>query len=268
LSIVERIESEGEPRNVDMGAEFSQSSILNPRSSVFARSSIPDPRSSVVTRVKICGITREQDALAVAASGADAIGFVFYQKSPRHVSIEQAARLVAVLPPFVTTVGLFVNASAEFVREVLASVSLDVLQFHGDESAQFCEQFGKPYLKAIRVKPGADLLQCATNYAAAQGLLLDAYVEGIPGGTGAVFEWSLIPEALRPRIILSGGLDERNVAAAIMQVSPYAVDVSSGVEACGDTKQGVSTLKGVKDAVKIARFMHEVMRTDYKRLNE
>lgn len=216
----------------------------------------------MVTRVKICGITREQDALAAARSGADAIGLVFYQKSPRHVSIEQAARLAAVLPPFVTVVGLFVNAEAQFVRDVLASVSLDVLQFHGDETPAFCGQFGKPYLKAIRVRPGVDLLQCASEFASAQGLLLDAYVDGVPGGTGAVFEWSLIPEALRPRIILSGGLDERNVAAAIMQVSPYAVDVSSGVEA------GEGTLKGIKDAAKIARFMHEVMLTDYKRLND
>ena len=214
------------------------------------------------TRVKICGITREQDALAVAASGADAIGFVFYARSPRHVSIEQAARLAAVLPPFVTVVGLFVNAEAQFVRDVLASVSLDVLQFHGDETPEFCEQFCKPYLKAIRVRPGVDLLQCASEFASAQGLLLDAYVDGVPGGTGAVFEWSLIPEALRPRIILSGGLDERNVADAIMKVSPYAVDVSSGVEA------GEGTLKGIKDEAKIARFMHEVMRTDYKRLND
>jgi phosphoribosylanthranilate isomerase len=213
------------------------------------------PRSC---RVKICGITRREDLLTVAASGADAIGLVFYDKSPRHVSIEQAAGLLGALPPFVTVVGLFVNAPADFVREVLAQVSLDVLQFHGDETPEYCEQFRKPYLKAIRVRPGVDLLQCAAHYRKAQGLLLDAYVEGIPGGTGAVFEWSLIPEALRPRIILSGGLDDGNVAAAITQVRPYAVDVSSGVEAA----------KGIKDALKVMRFMHEVKRTDYKRLND
>jgi phosphoribosylanthranilate isomerase len=201
-----------------------------------------------VTRVKICGITRAEDLLAVADSGADAIGLVFYEKSPRHVSIEQAAKLVAVLPPFVTVVGLFVNADADYVREVLAAVSLDVLQFHGDETPQFCEQFGKPYLKAIRVKAGVDLLQCAALFHAAQGLLLDAYVEGIPGGTGASFDWALIPEHFPMPLILSGGLDVENVAAAIRQVRPYAVDVSSGVEAG----------KGIKDAAKIARFMQEV----------
>lgn len=212
----------------------------------------------MLTRVKICGITRVEDALAVAMSGADAMGLVFYEKSPRHVSIAQAVKLAAVLPPFVTVVGLFVNASAATVREVLGAVSLDVLQFHGDESPQFCEQFHKPYLKAIRVKPGMNLLQCAVDFHSAQGLLLDAFVEGVPGGTGAVFEWSLIPEVLRSRIILSGGLDDGNVAAAITQVRPYAVDVSSGVEAD----------KGIKDAAKMTRFMREVMRIDYKRLNE
>jgi phosphoribosylanthranilate isomerase len=205
-----------------------------------------------VIRVKICGITREEDALAVAHGGADAIGLVFYEPSPRYVSIAQAARLVAVLPPFVTVVGLFVNASADFVREVLATVSLDVLQFHGDESADFCEQFQKPYLKAIRVKPGVDLLQCAAHFHRAQGLLLDAHVDGIPGGTGAVFDWTLIPQSVPLPLILSGGLDAENVADGIKQVRPYAVDVSSGVEAS----------KGVKDAAKIARFIQEVKRTN------
>ncbi len=216
------------------------------------------PIATLSCRVKICGITREQDALAVAMSGADAIGLVFYEKSPRHVSIMQAAKLVAALPPFVTVVGLFVNASVDTVREVLSSVSLDVLQFHGDESPEYCEQFHKPYLKAIRVKAGVDLLQCAAEYQTAQGLLLDAYVEGVPGGTGAVFEWSLIPEVLRSRIILSGGLDDSNVGLAIAQIRPYAVDVSSGVELSG----------GIKDTLKIARFMHEVKRMNYKRLND
>jgi len=207
-----------------------------------------------LVRVKICGITRVEDALAVAKSGADAIGLVFYEKSPRHVSIEKAAQLASALPPFVTVVGLFVNASAKAVRETLDSVSLDVLQFHGDETPEFCEQFHKPYLKAIRVKPGVDLLQCAALFHSAQGLLLDAHVEGIPGGTGAVFDWTLIPANLPLPLILSGGLDVENVAAAIRQVRPYAVDVSSGVEA----GRGINTLKGIKDAVKIARFMHEV----------
>ena len=205
-----------------------------------------------MTRVKICGITRVEDALAAAQSGADAIGLVFYQHSPRHVSIEQAAKLAAVLPPFVSVVGLFVNAANSLVCEVLAGVQLDLLQFHGDETPEYCAQFAMPYLKAIRVKGGVDLLQCAARFHAAKGLLLDAHVDGVPGGTGTGFDWNLIPRQLPLPVILSGGLSEENVAAAIKQVQPYAVDVSSGVEAS----------KGIKDAAKIARFMQEVKRTD------
>lgn len=205
-----------------------------------------------MTRVKICGITRVQDALTAAHSGADAIGLVFYAPSPRCVSIAQAEQLASALPPFVTTVGLFVDADAAFVREVLAAVSLDVLQFHGDESPEFCAQFNKPYLKAIRVQAGVDLLQCAADFSSAQGLLLDAYVAGIPGGTGAVFDWSLIPQNLPLPVILSGGLDAHNVAAAIQQVRPYAVDVSSGVEVS----------KGIKDVLKIAAFIQEVKHSE------
>jgi len=201
-----------------------------------------------VTRVKICGITRVEDALAAANSGADAIGLVFYERSPRHVVIAQAAQLAAALPPFVSVVGLFVDAEAALVREVLASVPLDLLQFHGDESPEYCAQFARPFLKAIRVKAGVDLLQCAARFHAAKGLLLDAHVEGIPGGTGATFDWSLIPPRLPLPVILSGGLDAENVASAIKQVRPYAVDVSSGVESG----------KGIKDAAKIARFIQEV----------
>lgn len=211
-----------------------------------------------MTRIKICGITRVEDALAVVGSGADAIGLVFYEHSPRHVDIGQAARLAAVLPPFVTTVGLFVDADATYVREVLAGVPLDLLQFHGDESPEYCAQFGRPFLKAIRVKPGTDLLQCASDFRGAKGLLLDAHVEGIPGGTGATFDWKLIPKDLPLPVILSGGLDAGNVAGAIMQVRPYAVDVSSGVEAV----EGDKTLKGIKDAARIAAFVNEVKRTD------
>jgi len=198
-----------------------------------------------VTRIKICGITRAEDALAAAHCGADAIGLVFYERSPRHVSIAQAAQLAAVLPPFITVVGLFVNAEAALVREVQAQVPLDLLQFHGDESPEYCAQFARPYLKAIRVKPLA--LQKS-----------DANVEGIPGGTGATFDWSLIPEHLPLPVILSGGLDAENVAAAIKQVRPYAVDVSSGVEA----NEGINILKGIKDAAKIAAFINEVKRID------
>lgn len=205
-----------------------------------------------MTRIKICGLTREQDVLAAANLGADALGLVFYEKSPRHVSVQQAALLARAVPPFVTVVGLFVNPTVDYVREVLAKVPLDVLQFHGEEPPEFCGQFGKPYLKAIRVKPGVDLVQCASRYAAAQGLLLDAFVEGTQGGTGESFDWSLIPHDLSLPMILSGGLHAGNAAAAIRQVRPYAVDVSSGVEAA----------KGIKDAAKIAAFIQEVKNVD------
>lgn len=205
-----------------------------------------------MTRVKICGITRVEDALAAARQGAHAIGLVFYERSPRHLSIAQAAQLAAVLPPFVTTVGLFVDAEPAFVREALAAVPLDLLQFHGDESPEYCAQFGRPYLKAIRVKAGVDLLQCAARFSTARALLLDAYVAGVPGGTGATFDWELIPGNLPLPVILSGGLDPENVAAAIERVRPYAVDVSSGVEAA----------KGIKDAAKVAAFINEVKQID------
>ncbi|KXS32454.1 MAG: N-(5'-phosphoribosyl)anthranilate isomerase [Candidatus Gallionella acididurans] len=205
-----------------------------------------------MTRVKICGITRVEDALAAARNGADAIGLVFYERSPRHVSVAQAKQLAGALPPFVTIVGLFVNAEAAFVREVLANVPLDLLQFHGDETPEYCAQFNKPFLKAIRVKAGVNLLQCASDFRGARGLLLDAHVEGIPGGTGTAFDWELIPGDLPLPVILSGGLDAENAAAAIEQVRPYALDVSSGVEAS----------KGIKDAAKIAAFINEVKHID------
>jgi phosphoribosylanthranilate isomerase len=204
------------------------------------------------TRIKICGITREQDVSAVAGNGADALGLVFYEKSPRHVSVQQAAQLARSVPPFLTVVGLFVNPSVDYVREVLTKVPLDVLQFHGEEEPQFCRQFGKPYLKAIRVKPGLDLVECAARYVGAQGLLLDAFVEGAQGGTGESFDWALIPQDLPLPVILSGGLHAGNVAEAIRRVRPYAVDVSSGVEAA----------KGIKDAAKIAAFIKEVKNVD------
>lgn len=205
-----------------------------------------------MTRIKICGITRAEDARAAAASGADALGLVFYAKSPRHVAIRQAAQLAAAVPPFVTLVGLFVNPEAGEVREVLEQVPLDALQFHGEEEPDFCARFGRPYLKAVRVRPGTDLLQCAARYAGAQGLLLDAYVTGTHGGTGASFDWALVPPGLTLPVILSGGLHAGNVAQAIRQVRPYAVDVSSGVEMA----------QGVKDAAKIAAFIKEVKDVD------
>ena len=205
-----------------------------------------------MTRIKICGITRVEDALAAARSGADALGLVFYAKSPRHVSVRQATQLAATIPPFVTMVGLFVNPSADEVRSTLREAPLDVLQFHGEEEPEFCAQFGRPYLKAVRVKDGVDLVQCAARYASAQGLLLDAYIEGTHGGTGASFDWALIPRSLPLPVVLSGGLHTGNVADAIRQVRPYAVDVSSGVEAG----------KGIKDAAKIAAFINEVKNID------
>lgn len=207
-----------------------------------------------MTRAKICGITRIEDGLAAARHGADAIGLVFYPSSPRHVSAAQASAIARALPPFVSTVGLFVNPDAAEVEAVLRELRLDVLQFHGDESPQFCAGFGVPYLKAARVKPGMDLLQYATAFQSAQGLLLDAFVEGQPGGTGLSFDWELIPAGLPLPLILSGGLDPGNVRIAIERVKPWAVDVSSGVEA----GEGSKILKGIKDAGRIAAFMQGV----------
>ncbi|MHB1231772.1 MAG: phosphoribosylanthranilate isomerase [Burkholderiales bacterium] len=201
-----------------------------------------------MVRVKICGITRVEDALACARLGADAIGLVFYAPSPRHVSVAQARAIMVALPPFITTVGLFVDARPAEVQAVLSQLPLDMLQFHGDEAPEYCRAFGRPYLKALRVKPGPDLVQYASAFAEAKGLLLDAHVEGIAGGTGQAFDWSLIPAQLPLPVILSGGLSPANVTAAIRHVRPAAVDVSSGVEAA----------KGIKDADKIAAFMQGV----------
>ncbi|MDX5370858.1 MAG: phosphoribosylanthranilate isomerase [Pseudomonadaceae bacterium] len=196
-------------------------------------------------RVKICGITRVEDALAAAAAGADAIGLVFYARSPRAVGIEQAQAIIAALPPFVTTVGLFVDANRDELAHILASVPLDLLQFHGDETREQCEGFGRPYIKALRVKAGDDIAAQVQRYPSASGVLLDTYVEGVPGGTGEAFDWSLVPQDLSKPVILAGGLRPDNVAAAVAQVRPYAVDVSGGVEAS----------KGIKDAQKIGAFI-------------
>lgn len=201
-----------------------------------------------VVRSKICGITRIEDALIAAAAGADAIGLVFYPKSPRAVSIQQARAIIAALPPFVTTVGLFVDASRCELGEILDAVPLDLLQFHGDESAADCEGFHRPYIKALRVKPGDDLTAQIESYASASGILLDTFVAGVPGGTGEAFDWSLVPQGLNTPIILAGGLTPENVRAAIEQVRPYAVDVSGGVEAS----------KGLKDAEKVRAFLRAV----------
>jgi len=199
----------------------------------------------MAVRVKICGITRLRDLHAACAAGADALGFVFYEKSPRHLTIEAAAELVRALPPFVQSVGLFVNADPAFIKGVLDAVPLDLLQFHGDETPADCACFGRPYIKAIRVTADTDLLKCAADFETACGLLLDAFVPGVPGGTGESFDWSLIPRELPKPIVLSGGLTPFNVAAAIQQVRPWAVDVSSGVEAA----------KGIEDSHHVAQFI-------------
>jgi len=199
-------------------------------------------------RSKICGITRIEDALAAVGAGADAIGLVFYPRSPRAVSVQQARAIIAALPPFVTTVGLFVDASRCELGEILDAVPLDLLQFHGDESAEACDGYHRPFIKALRVKPGDDIAALAARYPKASGILLDAYVPGIPGGTGESFDWSLIPRELSKPLILAGGLTPGNVAAAVREVRPYAVDVSGGVEAS----------KGIKDAQKIRAFIDAV----------
>lgn len=203
------------------------------------------------TRIKICGITRICDLDAAVRAGADAVGFVFYPPSPRALATEVAAELARRMPPFVARVGLFVNAEPASVREVLRAVPVDILQFHGEEDANYCEQFGLPYLKVARVRPELDLLEFARAYPSAQGLLLDAWVEAY-GGMGRSFDWSLIPDDLPLPIVLSGGLHAGNVAEAVGKVHPWAVDVSSGVEAA----------KGIKDADKIAAFVAAVRTAD------
>jgi phosphoribosylanthranilate isomerase len=202
----------------------------------------------VVVRSKICGITRIEDALLAAEAGADAIGLVFYDKSPRAVDVRQARAILAALPPFVTSVGLFVNASRCFIGEVLDAVPLDLLQFHGDETPEQCEGHGRPWFKALRVRPGDDLRAEAARFSGARAILLDAYVPGVPGGTGERFDWKLIPVDLPRPLILAGGLTPDNVAEAISSVRPYGVDVSGGVEAS----------RGIKDAAKMAAFIQRV----------
>jgi phosphoribosylanthranilate isomerase len=199
-------------------------------------------------RVKICGITRVEDALVAVENGADAIGLVFYEPSPRAVSVEQAIKIVSQIPAFISIVGLFVNAEERFVRDVISNVALDLLQFHGDEAPEECSSYGLPFMKAIRVKSDTNLVQCAKDYSASKALLLDTYTEGVAGGTGHTFDWGLIPSNLNKPVVLAGGLTAENVASAIQQVKPYAVDVSGGVELS----------KGIKDAAKIAAFMQQV----------
>ncbi len=203
------------------------------------------------TRIKICGITRPGDAVAAAQAGADAIGLVFYPPSPRFLNVERAREVRDALPPFVQAVALFVNPDAAQVAQVIGRVHPALLQFHGEESPEFCAQFGLPFLKACRVAQGVDLLKYLRPFWAASGWLLDAHVEEY-GGVGASFDWSLVPAALERPLVLSGGLTQGNVATAVRRVRPWAVDVSSGVE----------TSKGIKDAAKIAAFIAEVRNAD------
>ena len=205
----------------------------------------------VRTRVKICGITRPADALAAASAGADAIGFVFYPPSPRYLSVERAREIRDALPPFVQTVALFVNADAAQVSQVIGRVHPAMLQFHGEESPEFCEQFGLPFVKACRVKPGVSALEYLRPFSRAAAWLFDSHVPEY-GGVGESFDWSLVPAPHERPVILSGGLARENVAAAIRRVRPWGVDVSSGVESA----------KGIKHAARIAAFIAEVRHAD------
>jgi phosphoribosylanthranilate isomerase len=212
------------------------------------------------TRIKICGITRVEDGLAAAREGADSIGVVFWHGTPRVVDFDRARAIVAALPPFVAVVGLFVDPTADQVHTALAAVRLDLLQFHGSEPASFCRQFAKPYLKALAVGDEGDLLESASRYPDAAGVLLDAPPSGgLPGGTGRMFDWDRVPVKLPRPLVLSGGLAAENVAAAVRRLRPWAVDVSSGVEATGSDGAPV---KGIKDAAKIAAFIAEVRHAD------
>ncbi len=204
------------------------------------------------TRVKICGITRLEDALCAVEAGADSLGFVFYNKSPRAIDPQAAAEIIRKLPAFVTTTGLFVDADAEYIDLVIRETRIDLLQFHGDESPEFCNSFSRPFIKALRMKPGLNLNNEYQRYSDSQAILLDAYRPGVPGGTGEVFDWDLIPTPHKAPLILAGGLTCDNVAQAVEVVQPFAVDVSGGVEQS----------KGIKDAVKIVKFINEVTRAN------
>ncbi|SAK89776.1 N-(5'-phosphoribosyl)anthranilate isomerase [Caballeronia hypogeia] len=212
------------------------------------------------TRIKLCGLSRAEDVQHAVALGADAVGFVFYPPSPRSVSVAQAVELARHVPPLVSAVGLFVNATSEWIREVTSNVPLSLLQFHGDETPEQCDELaaiaGKSYWRALRIGPDASaghLIESSIKFKAAGGLLLDALVEGFGGG-GKVFDWSLIPTDLGHRAVLSGGLNTQNVSDAIRRVRPYAVDVSSGIEVPG--------AKGVKDPARMAAFVRAVREAD------
>ncbi len=204
------------------------------------------------TRIKICGITRNCDALAAVEAGADALGLVFYADSPRAVTVSQAEAVVAGLPPMVTLVGLFVNASAEQVRDACSRLPLGLLQFHGDEPASFCSEFGLPWMKALRITGDSSVSEMMQAYTGASAILLDTWRAGVPGGTGESFDWQLVPTNLTPALVLAGGLNAENVGRAIQQVRPFAVDVSGGVEASA----------GIKDVLKISEFVTAVRTAD------
>jgi len=204
------------------------------------------------TRIKICGL-RDPDHVRIAAdAGADAIGVVFYKPSPRYVTPDEAASVAAAVPPYVTAVGLFVNEPADSVKAILARVPLGLLQFQGEEAPEYCASFGVPFVRAVAMEPGTDLVELAHRFSRARALLLDAHVPGVPGGTGSTFDWSRIPPNLPIPVILSGGLTAQNVGQAVREVRPWAVDVSSGVE------RG----RGVKDPGKIVEFIRSVRRED------
>ena len=204
------------------------------------------------TRIKICGITQPEHGAAAARLGADAIGLVFYAPSPRAIDAARGREIIAALPPFVMPVGLFVNPAREEVEATLKACPITVLQFHGEETPAFCASFGRPYLKAIQVKPGVDLLEYAASFTGAAGYLFDAYNEKLYGGTGEAFDWDLIPRNLQQPLVLSGGLNPGNVGEAVKRVRPWAVDVSSGVESA----------KGIKDEQLMAAFIAGVRNAD------
>ena len=212
------------------------------------------PGDMASTRIKICGITRQEDARAAASSGADAVGLVFYAASPRAVTLDQALDIVTVVPPFVTVVALFVNESAESIERTLNTVPIDLIQFHGNESADYCQQFGRPWIKALRVKPGLDIAAECNKFRSARAVLLDSWQEGSPGGTGKSFDWQVARGELPLQVVLAGGLHEGNVGDAIRALQPVAVDVSGGVESS----------PGIKDAPRIRRFIEAVRAADQR----
>lgn len=205
-----------------------------------------------MTRIKICGITRLEDALLAIRLGADALGFVFYPPSPRNITLENAKKIIANLPPFVTTVGLFVNENPIRIKEILNAVSLDLLQLHGEETPEYCNNLQMPYIKTLKIQPSIDITDSAKKYMATRAILLDTFHAQQAGGTGQVFNWDLIPTELNKPLILAGGLNSKNIEEAIAKIKPYAVDVSSSVEAA----------PGIKDPDKLAAFIQKVRKQD------